>query len=400
MKVLTLDFNALLDRGGAMPDMHLLLVEDDHRDQAVLHSTVKVYKAQKQRDINVTTASSKDEAEKLLNNEIDAAIVDLKLGNDADAGGKLIEDIRKRWRIPVAVFTATPAHLDDRTGLVSVYKKGETEYAQVLDRLIQIYDTGLTQIFGGRGVIEREMDRVFWHAVLPSVSAWTRHRENGRDTEKALLRFTMGHLMEFLQEGVATFFDEEVYVKPPDMKATTPLSQQLRTGSIVRKSDGSGRFMVLSPACDLAVHKGQVKTDRILVACIEELDDFFVVRNARKAKAEPVPDDAEKAREIDEKKRRTDEALRRLCSNNYCSYLHILPAVDGFPGGLVNFRQLHVYKLKDFDQHFKYPEVQISPLFIKDIVSRFASYYARQGQPDLDFDRLSTTLCEQLNVRK
>ena len=32
-------------------------------------------------------------------------------------------------------------------------------------------------------------------------------------------------------------------------------------------------------------------------------------------------------------------------------------------------------------------KIQISPSFVKDIVARFSSYYARQGQPNIDFTK-------------
>lgn len=37
---------------------------------------------------------------------------------------------------------------------------------------------------------------------------------------------------------------------------------------------------------------------------------------------------------------------------------------------------------------FENPSVQISSLFLKDIVARFSSYYARQGQPDIDYEKV------------
>ena len=63
-----------------------------------------------------------------------------------------------------------------------------------------------------------------------------------------------------------------------------------------------------------------------------------------------------------------------------------------FEGGIINFRKVNTYKPKDFDSKFDKPLVQISMAFTKDIVSRFSSYYSRQGQPDFDFDTLTEEL--------
>jgi len=88
------------------------------------------------------------------------------------------------------------------------------------------------------------------------------------------------------------------------------------------------------------------------------------------------------------------DTLKRLCSNSHCTYLHFLPPTGIFPGGLVNFRQIETYSKTDFNAKYLYPKCQISPFFIKDIISRFSSYYARQGQPDLNFDSLVSRFTE------
>ena len=38
----------------------------------------------------------------------------------------------------------------------------------------------------------------------------------------------------------------------------------------------------------------------------------------------------------------------------------------------------------DFSSSFEEPIIQVSMHFVKDIVARFSSYFARQGQPDFD----------------
>ena len=71
-------------------------------------------------------------------------------------------------------------------------------------------------------------------------------------------------------------------------------------------------------------------------------------------------------------------------ANNNRQYRHWLPPTKFFEGGVVNFRKLKTLHKKDFKEQFEKPYIQISPPFVKDIVSRFSAYYARQGQPDID----------------
>ena len=60
--------------------------------------------------------------------------------------------------------------------------------------------------------------------------------------------------------------------------------------------------------------------------------------------------------------------------------------LTSFPLAFLNFRSVSTVGVDELEQTFQLPPgVQISPPFVKDIVARFSSYYARQGQPDIDF---------------
>jgi len=84
--------------------------------------------------------------------------------------------------------------------------------------------------------------------------------------------------------------------------------------------------------------------------------------------------------------------LTQVTQNNYSNYYHFLPQTASFEGGVIDFRKIETYKPTEFYSKFQSPIVQICMAFIKDIVARFSSYYARQGQPDFDFDFLSKEL--------
>ena len=80
--------------------------------------------------------------------------------------------------------------------------------------------------------------------------------------------------------------------------------------------------------------------------------------------------------------------LKQAFGNNKSAYYHWLPKTNFFEGGFLNFRKLSSLEIEQFQKKFRLPpKIQISPSFVKDIVARFSSYYARQGQPDIDFDK-------------
>ena len=157
------------------------------------------------------------------------------------------------------------------------------------------------------------------------------------------------------------------------------MSDKFTTGSIVKAADQW--FVVLSPACDLVIRaSGEFKTDRILLVEIEVEAD--IVNHALK--------------DITKISRRKNK-LKTVFNNHHRDYYHWLPKTDFFNGGFLNFRKLKTLEKDDFEDQFEKPSIQISPFFIKDIVSRFSSYYARQGQPDIDSEEFVNRYSQQEN---
>jgi CheY-like chemotaxis protein len=353
-----------------MNELKLLLVEDEDSDIDVFNDSVKVFNKTNDCEVCVVVCKNLESVNRELNSSFDGAIVDLKLNIDTEAGNEIIKRIHDDFRIPVAVCTATPSNInEDFTNFVKIYKKGEKSYKEILDDLNKIYKTGLTKIVGGRGVIERTMNKVFWENIIPHLNAWELHVTEGKDTEKALLRYTINHLHEHLDDGSDSCYPEETYILPP---ATI----NLKTGSLVMQKETNIYYVVLSPACDLFLRKnGSFKTDSIMFCQIE---DFKTVRD--------------RAFENITKAKDKKEKVENLIKNNVYAYYHWLPSIKVYPGGFINFRKILALSKDEFEQKFNVPTIQITSHFIKDIISRYSTYYARQGQPDFAFNELSKKL--------
>jgi len=355
-----------------MSKFKLLIVEDDEEELDTCRTTVTRYEKEKGREIELVESKTLEDAQIKINNSFDGVIIDLKLGPAGDEGNRVIQEIHDENRIPVAILTGTPGNADSKfKDIIKVYKKGENGLDEIFDDLIQIYDTGLTKIFGGRGQIENTMNKVFWDNILPQLDSWKSYVKSGNQTEKALLRFTINHLLELLNDNSNICYPEEMYISPV-------ISDNIQTGSIVSDRETDKKYIVMSPACDLVCHNdGNFKTDRILLCEIEDYN--------------PVTDIA--LNEIirpDRKKKKLKEFLK----NNYANYYHWLPSTSAFSGGFINFRWTIALDKTNFEARFYSPRVQISSHFIKDIISRFSSFYARQGQPDFDFDSISSQMIQ------
>ncbi len=355
-----------------MNPLKILLVEDETIPQNAFKNDVEVFKGQPNNpDVEYEIVDNVNDAVKTLDVSYDGAIIDLRLGDNDEGGKEIIQILYNEFtKIPIIVVTGLPDLVIDHP---SIIKSRSSEVGSYRDDLLlfqQIRDIGLTHIIGGRGLIEQQLREVFLENLLPQIDTWIRYGETYKETdpkrtEKALLRYTLNHLLQLLEEDEERCFPEEVYLYPP-------VSEGITTGSIVKEKMRDQPFVVLSPACDLVPRgeNGEVKTNRILFVEIESEKDIV---NAA----------LDGIRKKDSKKRK----LRDVSNNNYTDYYHWLPKTDFFQGGILNFRKLRTLDKDDFDEEFGKPSIQISPSFVKDIISRFSSFYARQGQPDIDSEK-------------
>ena len=354
-----------------MNKLRLLIVEDREQDIDSFRDDLEDYKSNTERDIDPIVCKTSEDALEKLDSSIDGAIVDLRLGNQGGAGNQFIKEIEGSFfRIPIFIFTAKPSDVDESIEGVEVYTKGDIGYYELLDRFWDIYETGLTHIMGGRGEMERVLSEVFKKNIFPKMDKWIEHSEkDGQDkTERALMRYTLSHLYHLLDDGQECFFPEEFYLHPPMLGGIT-------TGSIVKENVSNQPFVVLSPACDLVIRsRGGFKTDRILLVEIEQENNIM----------DEALTEIKKMRDNKRKKEKMKEKVEEVFKNNYTYYYHWLPKTDFFAGGFLNFRKLTTLDKDSLSEKFGEPTIQISPPFVKDIVSRFSSYYARQGQPDID----------------
>ena len=354
-----------------MNTLQLLIVEDSEQDLERCRVDVENYRDDTGRNIEIVECKTLDKALEKLDNSYDGAIIDLKLTSQGVEGIEVIKEIRKLFfRIPIFIFTGNPDIRNENIKGIEVFLKGETRYYNLIDQLWDTYETGLTRMMGRAGRIEELLSKVFLENLLLQRKRWVSYGKDDLErTENALLRYALDHLLQLLKEDDKPRYPEEVYIYPH-------LSDKITTGSIVKEKTTNEPFVVLSPACDLIVHEsgGNFKTDRILVVRIESESSIVNKALSRIRKL----DDCENKQEM------MDNKLKEVSNNNYTFYYHWLPKTHFFAGGFLNFRKLEALRKREFNGKFEAPEIQISPSFVKDIVARFSSFYARQGQPDIN----------------
>lgn len=356
--------------------MKILLVEDDDGQVGVFNDECQRFMRENNVTVDIEYARTFDEAMNRLEESLyDGAIVDLILKNDqvvsdthdTYSGNRVIEEILANHRFPAAIFTGTPQeNLPDYPLSIRSFIRGQDVYRDVLSEFFSIYQTGIMKVVGGRGQIEEAIDHVFWNHLLPRLDVWKSHVDDSEfDTEKTILRFTVTHLLELLENDPDKFSPEEVYITPPIR------GDEIRTGCIVTHKETGNYYIVLTPACDLVLRGNDDEpktpnTTDVLLSKIESLNIAESLCEATKSK-------------------KREQFFKRFANNNYALYYHFLPQADVFEGGVINFRKLVTIEPDKFFEKFNRPPThQISSAFIKDIVARFATYYSRQGQPSFD----------------
>ena len=334
-----------------MSALKLLVVEDDETYVKQYKDVLRDYVEQHGRAIKMSFCRDLVEATTSLDTSMDAVVVDLNLGNDTTDGAKVIGNLKDHFRVPVAVLTGTPDDADNEPPVIRVFTKGKHGFDEVLDCLWWPYSIGLTRIMGGRGLLEEQLNRVFLRNLLPTLDAWIRYgHEDAERTERALLRYALGHLVADLDGDETPCYPEEVYLAPP-------LDGALTTGSLLKRKDDETFHVVMTPACDLVVRGGKPKSDSIILAQVVPEETVYRALKANEGRQ------------------------KKLQRNNDKSCFHWLPNSNAADGGYLDFRQLQTVPLDRFEREFERLDARIAPGFVKDIVSRFSGFYARQGQP-------------------
>ena len=173
--------------------------------------------------------------------------------------------------------------------------------------------------------------------------------------EKMLLRYISSHISEYLELSDQNNFEAvhnlEFYIKPP-------IKTKIFTGDIVKCKKDNSLWVILTPACDLATDENR-RSPKAKLVTLALIMPFERIVNGRA---------------IDE--------ITKLKSNNLDLKYHYLPQTVLFGGGFINFQHVISVPIKAFTTTDEFNvECVITNSFRKDIISRFANYYSRQGQP-------------------
>lgn len=348
--------------------MKLLLVDDDIKQNKILQDAVDIFNSKSpiQVVLDIATTYSDGLLKIQTANNYDGAIIDLRLetNDKIGLGNNIIKEILNNLRFPVRVITTHKGDLEPELQTENILFKcrgrGEEEYDSVLNEFCKIYSTGITSILNNQGQIQANITKVFWKHISEVLPEFINQKEKvpAWDGERVLLRYISSHILEYLEISIDNNLEPvhniEFYIKPP-------VKEKIFTGDIIKFKDTNNFGIVLTPACDLAtdVHRVKPKAKFVTVAYIYTYQD---VVNGR-----------------------SPEQITELKKNNLDLKYHFLPETILFKGGFINFQHILSIPIKEISVKEKFEvECVITNPFRKDIISRFANYFSRQGQPSFE----------------
>lgn len=343
--------------------MKILLVED--LEQSV--NTCREVAAELNSDIIIVDADSPTKALNLFDKTFDAAIVDLRLKDGTD-GRVFISKIQELgMKIPVVIHTGTTDDIDPDLKVLKTFVRSESNYHQVLDYLNKVYNTGIKGIFD---FMQSKITEFYESHFLKNRDLWIeRALQNPERVKNSLLRSLEGWIESNSSVHEFNAYVEEFYIPSNETS--------LYTGTIVKNKTTLNEYIILSPSCDLVIRKdGHRNTNFILLCAINPVESLMVTHcNTDEAN---LSNSQKKDLEI-------------YVKNNKGS-CHWLPKAFDYCGGLIDFTNTESISCDNFSTEFEIKKWRIAPFFVKNILSRFSSYYSRQGQPDLVPDEIFSKL--------
>lgn len=368
-----------------MPEViKILIVEDTDSDIQSYKDSIRTVNSELGKDLQIEGIfkQTKDAGIAALRDtqlELSGAFIDLKLTQgepNLNEGNDVVAEIYEKLRFPVRVLTNTPSEITPglkRSLFFRVEEKTSIQYIDEIKELIEIQKTGIIKILGRVGRIESMLNEIFWKHISLSLTEWI----GISDSEKYLLRYTLTHIQEYLEmseDGLEydRFYPIENYIIPS-------IKKYYCTGDIVSlKNEKNKKFIILTPACDLAPHGGTPKAKDVLLAEIHSFNEGLFSEKANWAKRNPASED-EKATIASAK-----SDIEKIILNNFSPKYYYLPKASVASGGMINFQKLSSIRLSELNDKYE-KDATVASQFLKDIISKFSFYYSRQGSPDFDF---------------
>lgn len=355
----------------------LLVVEDQESDIEAYKDSVDVYRDMNPNiDLRAHYARTTCEANELIHDRFfDAIIIDMKLDeNDSNGGVGVLKEIKASYRMPIAIVSGTPRH-DLEENAIPVYVKGEADFKDVFDKLMQLRRSPLFKVLGQEGDLDAHLREIFWERLCGNNELSCEAGEYAARRESLVLRQAVVHLQALTTQSGCTQECIDMYIQPFD--------SEISTGMLVRDAGSQVYRIVLSPPCDLAVRDNGTMNTKCILLCLVEPAKQYCINAFGEMKTKEIRG-----------------RIKKLLDNNLTLYQHWLAPAHDFEGGFIDFRDAVTCSPEEFEDRFESLGLVVQEGYMKNVLSRFGSYYNRQGQPDTDRNEVLDSLSKAVGEAK
>lgn len=359
----------------------ILLLEDDQGEVDALKATAERLGEEKniQTDFVVFSSLTADIYEELVKEHFDFLVVDLSLsGDDVDhfSWNDFIDIVFKKFHIPIIINSWNPdPNIPEENSLVKLFNKSNSS-DELFSYIFNVYKTGITKVFWRNWPINSTLTDLIYRGELPDIQKWVSNSPTTFNSEESLARYILSHLESRLSNDYKNFHTEEVYLKVKTEENGNDQGVELKTWRIVKPIDSDELYVIINPACDIA----NGKFVNIICLHIDPLPEAFKNQDF----ISNINDYLNNGRT------NKKEKIENYIKNQTGDFSIILPKTSLCEGGRINFKKIksldhsQISQTKPWLLCWYKAVCDIAPLFVKDIISKFSSYYARQWTPDYE----------------
>jgi len=344
-----------------------LIVENDNDYIEGIYKPAQRDHAREGRSFELEYARTIEEARgKLATHRFDGVILDIRLAREYAStegtpnGNQIARQIYRDHCIPIAIVSGFTNDVDpdieklkdEGSAFLEIFAKGG-DIRKVFDFLLKIYKSGILDIIGPSGEINKMVSDIFWTHLGQVMKRWIARPLSTEDHHR-VIRHTIAHMFNALQttkQGTDSQWDK---YHPDEIYFVPSVCDKEATGDIYKKNNpavGTAEYYLLvTQICDIA--KG--------------------IPYRHLIKINPSSVYASKLPNIISKK------------DYRC---HFIPESTQFPGGVLDFALIQGIPEKDLAAQYTRHGSLAEP-FWREINVRLGMWFARQGTPEVEATRL------------
>lgn len=356
-----------------MVEHKILVIEDKDYEISTIERNLKEHNLESGNEVKFQIKCCKtfDEGlNELITANYSFLILDLKLSS-ADQTGKgneiykIIDD--NNLHICTRIVSGTINSLLNQKFVSKkenlMYKKidrNEVDYSAIINEFQNLVSIGLIDVINNKGILNQNLDKVLDNHLTNAYNHWHKNKFSEINSKK-LVKFMSSHINAYLDVNET---GELELAEPHDYYHFPCINSELQTGDIFKDTRNDKIYILLNPSCDIIKRNGERKAKKAICCKLRYVLDLNL----------------------------NSGDTKKLLKNNYSLNYHFLPPYQDFKPKIIDFGNIYWFTFEELESETFKKIGTVTLPFLKEIIDRFANYYARKGQPDLDTNKMKVIL--------